>query len=135
MVFARIWHRLGGRRRQPTSAQMFRQAQRLRDDGRFELGRVLEAPVIPEALRLSEHLGARRLPPPAPEPVPDSREDHGSILRLSKSSPRGFDAPSRLPCRVLDEDESPWHGTTLTELVIETDQLSRRAARGGASSP
>jgi tetratricopeptide (TPR) repeat protein len=36
MVLARIWHRLGGRRRQPTSAQMFRQAQRLRDDGRFE---------------------------------------------------------------------------------------------------
>ncbi len=36
MVFARIWHRLGGRRRQPTSAQMFRQAQRLRDEGRFE---------------------------------------------------------------------------------------------------
>ena len=37
MAFARIWHMLGGgRRRRPTSAQMFRQAQRLRDDGRFE---------------------------------------------------------------------------------------------------
>ena len=36
MVFARIWHMLGGRRRRPTSAQMFRQAQRLRDEGRFE---------------------------------------------------------------------------------------------------
>lgn len=37
MLVARIWHMLGGgRRRRPTSAQMFRQAQRLRDQGRFE---------------------------------------------------------------------------------------------------
>jgi tetratricopeptide (TPR) repeat protein len=36
MVFTRIWQMIGRKRRQPTSAQMFRQAQRLRDDGRFE---------------------------------------------------------------------------------------------------
>lgn len=37
MLVARIWHIFGGgRRRRPTSAQMFRQAQRLRDRGRIE---------------------------------------------------------------------------------------------------
>jgi len=36
MGFRRIWHLLRGGRRRPTSAQMLRRAQRLRDDGRFE---------------------------------------------------------------------------------------------------
>jgi hypothetical protein len=30
-------------------------------------------------LRLTEDLGARRLPPPATEPVPDPREDHDAF--------------------------------------------------------
>src|SRR6267142_1971139 len=36
MVLARIWHMVRGERRRPTSAQTFRRAQRLRDEGRFE---------------------------------------------------------------------------------------------------
>jgi tetratricopeptide (TPR) repeat protein len=36
MGFARIWQAVRGGRRAPTSAQVFRQAQRFRDEGRFE---------------------------------------------------------------------------------------------------
>jgi tetratricopeptide (TPR) repeat protein len=35
MLFARIWHRVRGKRRQPTSGLTFRRAQRLRDEGRY----------------------------------------------------------------------------------------------------
>src|SRR6266404_2166338 len=35
MLFARIWHLVRGKRRQPTSALMFRRAQSLRDEGSY----------------------------------------------------------------------------------------------------
>jgi tetratricopeptide (TPR) repeat protein len=36
MSFSRIWHAVRGGRRPPSSVQVFRQAQRFRDEGRFE---------------------------------------------------------------------------------------------------
>lgn len=62
MVFARIWHMVGGRRRQPTSAQMFRQAQRLRDEGRFEdAAEIVENALLNEPGSVVGHLLAGSL--------------------------------------------------------------------------
>src|SRR5437879_11787355 len=35
MLFARIWHLVRGKKRQPTSTLMLRRVQRLRDEGRY----------------------------------------------------------------------------------------------------
>jgi tetratricopeptide (TPR) repeat protein len=43
MIFTRIWHTFRGERRMPTSVQVFRQAQRFRDEGRFEEAAALVA--------------------------------------------------------------------------------------------
>ena len=51
MVFARIWHVVGGKRRS-TSAEMLRRAQRLRDQGR--IGRAAE--IVNQALLLDPDL-------------------------------------------------------------------------------
>jgi len=62
MAFARIWHMLGGRRRRPTSAQMFRRAQRLRDEGRFEVAaELIENALLSEPGSVVGHLLAGSL--------------------------------------------------------------------------
>src|SRR5262249_435349 len=99
-----------------------------------QVGRVLETPKISEALGLPKHLSACRSPPPAPEHVPDSRDQHGASSGHSKSPPPGFDAASRLPYRALYEGPGCWLVTTMTELVVEKDQLSRRLSAGWATS-
>src|SRR5207245_9467370 len=90
MLFARIWHLVRGKKRQPTSTLMLRRVQRLRDEGRYRraaglvdealphdpssvVGHLLAAspPIIPRATRpartsLRAVLGAEAAPPGAP---------------------------------------------------------------------
>jgi tetratricopeptide (TPR) repeat protein len=96
MVFARIWHRLGGRRRQPTSAQMFRQAQRLRDDGRFEDAAELVADaLIREPASVVGHLLSGSLHMTLRE-TGQARTSFERVLALEPTQPRALLGLARL---------------------------------------
>jgi tetratricopeptide (TPR) repeat protein len=96
MVFARIWHRLGGRRRQPTSAQMFRQAQRLRIDGRFEDAAELVADaLIREPGSVVGHLLAGSLHMTLRESG-QARTSFERVLALEPTQPRALLGLARL---------------------------------------
>ena len=96
MVLARIWHRLGGRRRQPTSAQMFRQAQRLRDDGRFEDAAELVADaLIREPGSVVGHLLAGSLHMALRESG-QARTSFERVLALEPTQPRALLGLARL---------------------------------------
>jgi Tfp pilus assembly protein PilF len=91
MVFARIWHMLGGkRRRRPTSAQMFRQAQRLRDEGRFEDASELVADaLIREPGSVVGHLLAGSLHMTLRE-TGQARTSFERVLALEPTQPRAL---------------------------------------------
>jgi tetratricopeptide (TPR) repeat protein len=90
MVFARIWHMLGGRRPQPTSAQMFRQAQRLRDEGRFEDAAELVADaLIREPGSVVGHLLAGSLHMALRE-TGQARTSFERVLALEPTQPRAL---------------------------------------------
>jgi tetratricopeptide (TPR) repeat protein len=90
MVFARIWHMFGGRRRQPTSAQMFRQAQRLRDDGRVEDAAALVADaLIREPGSVVGHLLAGSLHMTLRE-TGQARTSFERVLALDPTQPRAL---------------------------------------------
>ena len=96
MVFARIWHRLGGRRRQPTSAQMLRQAQRLRDDGRFEDAAELVADaLIREPASVVGHLLSGSLHMTLRESG-QARTSFERVLALEPTQPRALLGLARL---------------------------------------
>ena len=97
MVFARIWHRLGGRRRRPpTSAQMFRQAQRLRDEGRFEDAAELVADaLIREPGSVVGHLLAGSLHMTLRESG-QARTSFERVLALEATQPRALLGLARL---------------------------------------
>ena len=96
MVFARIWHRLGGRRRPPTSAQMFRQAQRLRDEGRFEDAAELVADaLIREPASVVGHLLAGSLHMALRESG-QARTSFERVLALEPTQPRALLGLARL---------------------------------------
>jgi tetratricopeptide (TPR) repeat protein len=96
MVFARIWHRLGGRRRRPTSAQIFRQAQRLRDEGRFEDAAELVADaLIREPGSVVGHLLAGSLHMTLRESG-QARTSFERVLALEPTQPRALLGLARL---------------------------------------
>jgi tetratricopeptide (TPR) repeat protein len=96
MVFARIWHRLGGRRRQPTSAQIFRQAQRLRDEGRFDDAAELVADaLIREPGSVVGHLLAGSLHMALRESG-QARTSFERVLALEPTQPRALLGLARL---------------------------------------
>src|SRR5262245_11373315 len=90
MVFARIWHLLGGKRRQPTSAQMFRQAQRLRDDGRIEdAGELVESALLNDPGSVVGHLLAGSLHMTLRE-TDQARTSFERVLALEPTQPRAL---------------------------------------------
>jgi tetratricopeptide (TPR) repeat protein len=117
MGFARIWHALGGgRRRRPTSAQMFRQAQRLRDDGRFEDAAELVADaLIREPGSVVGHLLAGSLHMTLRE-TGQARTAFERVLALEPTQPRALLGLARI---ALEDSET----------VACRDLLSRALAR------
>ncbi len=90
MVFARIWRMVGGRRRQPTSAQMFRQAQRLRDEGRFEdAAEIVESALLNEPGSVVGHLLAGSLHLIQRE-TGQARTSFERVLALEPTQPRAL---------------------------------------------
>lgn len=90
MVFARIWHVLGGRRRQPTSALILRRAQRLRDEGRYRraVGLVDEA-LLHDPRNVVAHLLAASLHMVLREPG-RARSSFERVLALEPTQPRAL---------------------------------------------
>jgi len=117
MAFARIWHMLGGgRRRRPTSAQVFRQAQRLRDDGRFEDAAELVADaLIREPGSVVGHLLAGSLHMTLRE-TGQARTSFERVLALEPTQPRALLGLARI---ALEDGET----------VACRDLLSRALAR------
>ena len=117
MGFARIWHMLGGgRRRRPTSAQMFRQAQRLRDDGRFEDAAELVADaLIREPGSVVGHLLAGSLHMTLRE-TGQARTSFERVLALEPTQPRALLGLARI---ALEDGET----------LACRDLLSRALAR------
>jgi tetratricopeptide (TPR) repeat protein len=117
MGFARIWHVLGGgRRRRPTSAQMFRQAQRLRDHGRFEDAAELVADaLIREPGSVVGHLLAGSLHMTLRE-TGQARTSFERVLALEPTQPRALLGLARI---ALEDGET----------VACRDLLSRALAR------
>jgi tetratricopeptide (TPR) repeat protein len=102
MVFARIWHSMGGRRRTPSTIQIFRQAARERDAGRFEEA----AALVARGLRLDPdnivgHLLAGSLHAIFRE-VPQARTAFESVLALDPTHPRALLGLARI---ALEEGE------------------------------
>jgi Tfp pilus assembly protein PilF/predicted regulator of Ras-like GTPase activity (Roadblock/LC7/MglB family) len=90
MVFARIWHMIGGRRRQPTSAQMFRQAQRLRDEGRFEhAAELVESALLSDPGSVVGHLLAGSLHMTLRE-TGQARTSFERVVALEPTQPRAL---------------------------------------------
>ena len=117
MTFARIWHMLrGGRRRRPTSAQAFRQAQRLRDDGRFEDAAELVADaLIREPGSVVGHLLAGSLHMTLRE-TGQARTSFERVLALEPTQPRALLGLARI---ALEDGDT----------VACRDLLSRALAR------
>lgn len=103
MVFARIWHMLGGRRRQPTSALMLRRAQRLRDEGRYRraLGLVDEA-LLHDPRNVVGHLLAASLHMVLRE-TGRARSSFERVLALEPTQPRALLGLARIE---LEEGET-----------------------------
>ncbi len=90
MAFARIWHMLGGRRRRPTTAQMFRQAQRLRDEGRVEdAAELVESALLSEPGSVVGHLLAGSLHMTLRE-TGQARTSFERVLTLEPTQPRAL---------------------------------------------
>ena len=90
MVFRRIWHRISGRRRRPTSAQMFRRAQHLRDTGRFEAAaELVEEALLRDPRSVVGHLLAAALHMVLRE-TGEARTSFERVLALEPTQPRAL---------------------------------------------
>src|ERR1700752_4735074 len=113
MVFARIWHLVGVKRR-ATSAEMLRRAQRLRDQGR--IGRAAE--IVNQALLLDPrsvvgHLLAASPPMVLPDPL-QARPAFERVLELEPTQPRALLGLARV---ALEEDDVPACRALLTRAL------------------
>jgi tetratricopeptide (TPR) repeat protein len=113
MVFARIWHVVGGKRRS-TSAEMLRRAQRLRDQGR--IGRAAE--IVNQALLLDPrsvvgHLLAASLHMVLRDTV-QARTAFERVLALEPTQPRALLGLARV---ALEEDDVPACRALLTRAL------------------
>jgi tetratricopeptide (TPR) repeat protein len=103
MVFTLIWHMLGGRRRPPTTAQMFRQAQRLRDEGRLEdAAELVEDALIRDPRSVVGHLLAGSLHMTLRE-TGQARTAFERVLALEPTQPRALLGLARI---ALEEGEA-----------------------------
>src|SRR5207237_7081660 len=96
MLFARIWHLVRGKKRQPTGTLMLRQVQRLRDEGRYRraAGLVDEAllhdpsSVVGHLLAASLHMVLRE--------TGQARTSFERVLALEPTQPRALLGPARV---------------------------------------
>jgi len=103
MIFARIWHMLGGKRRRPTSAHMFRKAQRLRDEGRLQdANELVEAALRRDPGNVVGHLLAGSLSMALRE-TGLARTSFERVLALDPTQPRALLGLARI---ALEEGES-----------------------------
>src|SRR4030095_14879473 len=113
MVFARIWHLVGGRRRS-TSAEMLRRAQRRRDEGR--IGRAAE--IVNQALLLDPrsvvgHLLTASLHMVLRDTL-QARTAFERVLALEPTQPRALLGLARV---ALEEDDVPTCRALLTRAL------------------
>src|SRR5919197_38161 len=110
MVFARIWHRVA-QRRPPSTVQIFRQASRYRDAGRFEEA----ATLVARGLRLD----------------PDNIVGHllaGSLHAIFREMPLARAAFERALARYPDFPEAQ----ALLDVVRSTEPSTRLARAAGS---
>jgi tetratricopeptide (TPR) repeat protein len=90
MVFARIWHWAVRGKRHPTSAQMLRRAQRLRDEGRFARAvEVVEEALLHDPRSVVGHLLAASLQMALRE-TRRAQSSFERVLALEPSQPRAL---------------------------------------------
>src|SRR5215470_15306998 len=126
MIFARIWHLLGGKRRRPTSTHMFRQAQRLRDEGRLQdANDLVEAALRREPGNVVGHLLAGSLHMALRE-TGQARTSFERVLALDATQPRALLGLARI---ALEEGETA-ACRELLEIArgLTVDASSKRAA-------
>ncbi|HYS15522.1 MAG TPA: tetratricopeptide repeat protein [Candidatus Binatia bacterium] len=114
MVFARIWHMVRGERRRPTSAQTFRRAQRLRDEGRFEdAAALVDSGLVLEPGSVVGHLLAGSLHVILRE-TGQARTSFERVLALEPTHPRALLGLARI---ALEENDTRACGDLLTRAL------------------
>jgi len=90
MVFARIWHIVARKRRRPTSVQMFRRAQHLRDEARYKRAvLVVEDALLQDPRNVVGHLLAASLHMVLRE-TGQARASFERVLALEPTQPRAL---------------------------------------------
>ena len=114
MVFARIWHIVGGKRRPATSAQMLRRAQRLRDQGRIARAvEIVDDALMRDPRSVVGHLLAASLHMMLRE-TGLARTAFERVLALEPTQPRALLGLARV---ALEEDDVPACRALLTRAL------------------
>jgi tetratricopeptide (TPR) repeat protein len=104
MVLGRLWHMVGGRRRMPTTAELLRRAQRLRDQGRIaRASEIVGQALVLDPRSVVGHLLAASLHMVLRE-TRQARTAFEKVLTLEPTQPRALLGLARV---ALEEDDVP----------------------------